>query len=201
MRSSAHADVLITDDTQPWETCAECHGLDGISATAHFPKLAGQRTAYIVKQVRDFRDGKRHNDGGQMGPTAEETSDKDLAKAAEYFSALAPPPPDLSLAAETEEWRRGASLYRDGDAGAGVIACSFCHDDAAPERADIPLLKAQHAGYLAKELRDWRSGERANDASAAMPAIAAKLSDTDVEALATFLASQPRPGRKAQSAQ
>ncbi|HZP75498.1 MAG TPA: c-type cytochrome [Pseudolabrys sp.] len=197
----ARADMLITDGMQPWEVCAECHGLDGISATAKFPKLAGQPAAYIVKQVRDFREDRRRNDGGQMASNAADISDANLVKAAGYFSALPPPPPDASLAAETQPWRRGAALYRAGDAGAGVLACSACHDDAAPERTDTPLLKAQHAGYLAKQLRDWRSGERANDVSATMPAIAGKLSDADIEALATFLASQARPKQNAQSTQ
>src|SRR2546427_3313999 len=66
----ARADVIITEGMQPWETCAECHSLDGVSAMARFPKLAGQRPDYVAKQVRDFRDGRRQNDGGQMVATA-----------------------------------------------------------------------------------------------------------------------------------
>ena len=188
----ARADMLITDGMQPWETCAECHSLDGISATARFPKLAGQRPGYIAKQVRDFSEGRRHNDGGQMASVAGEIDDKDLAKAADYFGGLPAPPPDASLAAESEEWRRGAALYREGEPASGITQCSECHDDAEPGRTDAPLLKAQHAAYLAKQLHDWRSGGRQNDVSQIMPTIAAKLSDRDISALATFLASQPR---------
>ena len=65
----------------------------------------------------------------------------------------------------------------------------------------MPLLKAQHAAYLAKQLRDWRSGERRNDVTEAMPAIAAKLSERDISALATFLASQPRSRPNGDAAQ
>ena len=189
---SARADMLVTEGMAPWETCAECHSLDGISAMARFPKLAGQREGYIAKQVRDIRDGRRANDGGQMAATAGEVSDDDLAKSAAYFAGLPPPAPDASLATDTQDWRRGAALYRDGDAASGITRCSSCHDDASPARGDAPLLKAQHAAYLAKQLRDWRSGERRNDVTEAMPAIAAKLSERDISALATFLASQPR---------
>src|SRR6516165_8912626 len=64
--SLAYADIIVTEGMQPWDLCATCHSLDGISAMARFPKLAGQRAAYIVKQVRDFRDSRRSNDGGQM---------------------------------------------------------------------------------------------------------------------------------------
>jgi cytochrome c553 len=198
---SARADMIVTDGMQPWETCAECHGLDGISVMARFPKLAGQRFGYIAKQVRDIRDGRRRNDGGQMAAIAGEIDDNDLAKSAAYFAGLPPPPPDPSLATDSEDWRRGAALYRDGDAVSGIASCGSCHDDAEPKRPDAPLLKAQHAGYLAKQLRDWRSGERRNDSSQIMQAVAVKLSDRDISALATFLASQPRLGPNGAAAQ
>jgi cytochrome c553 len=190
--SSARADMVVTDGMQPWEACAECHSLDGISVMARFPKLAGQRPDYIAKQVRDFRDGRRGNDGGQMATIAGEIDDEALAKSAAYFASLPAPPPDASQTAEPEEWRRGAAIYRDGEAASGIVKCGSCHDGPESRRPDAPLLKAQHAAYLAKQLRDWRSGKRNNDLSQSMPAIAAKLSDRDISALATFLASQPR---------
>ena len=190
--SLARADMIVTDGMQPWETCAECHSLDGISVMARFPKLAGRRPDYIAKQVRDFRDGRRRNDGGQMATIAAEIDDEGLAKSAAYFASLPDPAPDASLPREPEEWRRGAALYRHGEPASGIERCSSCHDEKESKRLDAPLLKAQHATYLAKQVRDWRSGERRNDLSQTMPAIAAKLSDRDISVLATFLASQPR---------
>jgi cytochrome c553 len=189
--SLAHADIIITAGMEPWETCAECHNLDGISAMPKFPKLAGQRPGYIQKQVRDFRLGHRHNDGGQMAAIAGDINDKDLAKSAEYFAGLPPPLPNAAPSAAPEDLRRGAALYRDGDGTAGIEKCGTCHE-ADSTRTDAPFLTAQHAGYLEKQLRDWRSGARGNDVSQAMPAIAGKLSDRDIAALAAFLASQPR---------
>jgi cytochrome c553 len=186
------ADIIVTDGMQPWETCASCHSLDGISAMARFPKLAGQRPDYIAKQVRDFRDGRRRNDGGQMAAIAGEIDDDDLARSAAYFAGLPAPPPDSSVPADSHDWRRGALLYRDGDAAAGIAKCASCHDDPESARTGAPRLLAQHAAYLAKQLRDWRSGERRNDLSHTMPALAAKLSDRDIAAVAAFLASQPR---------
>jgi len=192
--SLARADIIVTEGVQPWHLCATCHSLDGISAMARFPKLAGQRPAYIVKQVRDFRDGRRSNDGGQMEASASDIGDDDLAKTAAYFASLPPPPPDGSQAMDGKEWRRGATLYQDGDAAAGIPRCRSCHDDAEPGHPPGPFLTSQHAAYLAKQLQDWRAGARTNDAGE-MPAIAAKLSDHDIAALATFLASQPRSRR------
>jgi cytochrome c553 len=191
MVSLARADMIVTDGMQSWDTCAACHSLDGISVMARFPKLAGQRPDYIAKQVRDFRDGRRGNDGGQMAAIASEIGDEELAKTAAYFAGLPAPPPDASLTTETAEWRRGAALYQDGDTAAGIARCRSCHDDAEADRPRGPFLKAQHTAYLAKQLRDWRAGARTNGAE--MPPIAAKLSDQDIAALAMFLASQPRP--------
>lgn len=190
MVSLARADIIVTDGMQPWDLCASCHSLDGISVMARFPKLAGQRPDYIAKQVRDFRDHRRRNDGGQMEAIASEIGDDDLAKVAAYFAGLPAPPPDAPAAGDRAEWQRGATLYRQGATAAGIEACRSCHEPAEQGRPQGPYLKAQHAAYLEKQLRDWRSGARANDAT--MPAIAAKLSEQDIAALASFLASQPR---------
>src|SRR5262245_66333226 len=106
--SLTNADIIVTEGMQPWELCAACHSLDGISAMARFPKLAGQRAAYIVKQVRDFRDGRRSNDGGQMQASASDIEDDDLDKKAAYFAGLPPPPSDGTLAPKGVERHRGA---------------------------------------------------------------------------------------------
>ena len=188
--SPARADMIVTEGVQPWHICATCHSLDGISAMARFPKLAGQRAAYIEKQVRDFRDGRRSNDGGQMEASASDIADADLARTAAYFASLPPPPPDGAVQTNGPEWRRGAALYQDGDQAAGILPCGRCHDDAPPGQPQGPYLSSQHAPYLAKQLRDWRSGARTN--SEEMPTIVTKLSDQDIAALATFLASKPR---------
>src|SRR5437868_7261310 len=127
--TSALGDIIVMTGVEPWHVCATCHSLDGISRMARFPKLAGQRADYIVKQVHDFRDGRRDNDGGQMQASAEDIGDDDLAKVAAYFAGLPPPPPDTSVATDSDDWRRGATLFRDGDAAAGITACAACHDE------------------------------------------------------------------------
>src|SRR5262249_29128120 len=190
--SLAYADIIVTEGMEPWYLCGTCHSLDGNSAKAGVPKLGGPRAAKIGKKVAGFRDVRRGHHSGQMQASASYSDDDDLAKTAAYFASLPPPPPDGSLETNGEEWRRGARLYQDGDAASGIASCSSCHDNTESKRPDAPLLKAQHAAYLAKQLGDWRSGERQNDLSQTMPAVAAKLSDRDISALATFLASQPR---------
>jgi cytochrome c553 len=137
------ADMIVTDGMQPWETCAACHSLDGISVMVRFPKLAGQRPDYIAKQVRDFRDGRRGDDGGQMVAIASEIGDDELAKTAAYFGGLPAPPPDASPEMETAEWRRGAALYQDGDAAAGG-AGGASRDAALATTMPRPIGRAAH---------------------------------------------------------
>lgn len=178
----AAADSIDDALFAPEEKCAYCHAIDGNSATARFPRLAGQRLDYLLKQLADFRAGRRRNDGGVMATNAELLDEPDIARVARHFSAQAPvlrqPAPDASP---------GAALYWQGRGA--IPACAACHGgDAAPTRA--PLLGGQHAGYLDKQLRDWRDGRRANDA--AMSGVARQLSDQDIAALVAYLAATPR---------
>jgi cytochrome c553 len=182
--------MIVTDGVEPWHICAACHSLDGIGVMSRFPKLAGQRPLYIIKQVRDFAEARRTNDGGQMQAIASEIDSNDLARVANYFASLPPPPP--IIVTDAVEWRRGAALYQNGEPGVGIPRCASCHEDAAPGLPQGPFLSAQHAAYLRKQLRDWRAGARAN--SEHMPGIAARLSNQDIDALAAFLATKPRAG-------
>ena len=67
-------------------TCAGCHGAAGISANPLWPNLAGQKEAYMVKQMKAFRDGKRSDP--MMSPMAKPLSDADIDNLAAYFASL-----------------------------------------------------------------------------------------------------------------
>ena len=67
-------------------TCAGCHGAAGISANPMWPNLAGQKDAYMVKQMKAFRDGKRSDP--MMSPMAKPLSDADIDNLTAYFSSL-----------------------------------------------------------------------------------------------------------------
>ena len=71
---------------EPQDMCAECHGLDGAGNRIKFPRLAGQKPKYIIKQLSDFRDGHRKNDGGQMQKMVTELDPKDVPRVADWFS-------------------------------------------------------------------------------------------------------------------
>jgi cytochrome c553 len=90
-------------------------------------------------------------------------------------------------------------LVESGDPDRAITACASCHmpelaDAPLPQSADAPHLTSQHADYIAKQLRDFRSGERANDGAHVMTAIAKALTDSEIDALALYLASMPRTG-------
>jgi len=67
-------------------TCAGCHGAAGVSANPMWPNLAGQKDAYMVKQMKAFRDGKRSDP--MMSPMAKPLSDADIDNLAAYFSSM-----------------------------------------------------------------------------------------------------------------
>lgn len=67
-------------------TCASCHGAKGISAAPIWPNLAGQKAAYMVKQLKDFKSGKRKDPS--MGPMAKPLSPKDMEDVSAYYESL-----------------------------------------------------------------------------------------------------------------
>ncbi len=67
-------------------TCAACHGAEGISATDFWPNLAGQQTAYLIKVMKDYRDGGRKDP--VMAALSSPLSDDDIADLAAYYNSL-----------------------------------------------------------------------------------------------------------------
>ncbi|HKK14343.1 MAG TPA: c-type cytochrome [Gammaproteobacteria bacterium] len=164
-------------------TCAACHGADGNSANPMFPKLAGQGEEYIIKQLHDFKSGARKN--ATMQPMAAPLSDQDIEDLAAYFSSqkttIGKADPKLVDA--------GQALYRGGDMKTGVPACMGCHtpDGAGNPAAKFPMLHGQHAKYVVTQLKAFRAGERHNDAGKMMRNIAEKLTDHQIEAVASYI--------------
>lgn len=191
------ADGIGDENAPPQEICGLCHSMDGVSRMARFPRLAGQNAAYIEKQLNDFREGRRDNDGGQMLAIVTEITPEQVVEVARYFSQLGPPPPiaDAPAGEITDQMRE---LFYEGDEARGIPACASCHlpemaasaADAVPP--DAPHLTAQHPDYIAKQLRDFREGRRQNDVTANMTAIAKALSEAEIDALAVFLGSTTR---------
>lgn len=176
------ADTIDTRGMAPYEQCGYCHEYDGNSRMANFPKLAGQKHAYLVKQLVDFKTGRR--DGkGMMQEAAAQLSAQDIEVVAAYFAAQPRKNVDAPLAEDARTLAN--TIYREGIPARSVTACISCHntrDKTAPE------LLGQHAHYLAEQLQAFRRGERVNDGEV-MRRIAAELNDNEISALSTFLSS------------
>jgi len=67
-------------------TCAGCHGAEGISTSPQWPNLAGQKEQYLAKQLMDFKSGKRNDP--VMSAMAAPLSDEDIKNIAAYYSSL-----------------------------------------------------------------------------------------------------------------
>ena len=164
--------------------CGACHGPDGNSAAPNFPKLAGQGERYLLKQLHDIKDGKRQV--LEMTGLLTNLSDQDLQDIAAYFSSQS----GSVGAADPKLVERGEALFRGGKLEEGMPACTGCHspNGAGNAAAGFPHLGGQHAQYVAKQLTDFREGNRTNDGdNMIMRAIAAKLSNKDIEAVSSYI--------------
>lgn len=164
--------------------CGACHGVDGNSPAPNFPKLAGQGERYLLKQLHDIKSGNRQV--VEMTGMLDNLSDQDMADIAAYFASQ-----KMSVgAADPKLVERGEALFRGGKLEEGMPACTGCHspDGAGLAAAGFPKLGGQHAQYVAKQLTDFREGNRTNDGDAMiMRSIAAKLSNKDIEAVTSFI--------------
>ena len=188
---SGRADMIDTSGLATWELCAICHSADGISRMAKFPKLAGQKPAYIEKQLREFRAEKRTNDGGPMVTNAGQLSDAQIREVARYFGSL-PPPPPADPASDAAMIAAGRRLFEKGKPEAGVAACVTCHVGGGRPGVLAPKISAQHAGYLRKQLLDFRAEARGNDPGGVMRVIARGLTEDEIDAVSGYAATRKR---------
>ena len=162
--------------------CAACHGADGNSGTPTFPKLAQQHPQYLIKQLQEFKSGKRDN--AVMKGFASALSEDDMRNIAHWLGSKAAKP---GFAKNKELVALGERIYRGGIADRQVAACAGCHGPSgAGIPAQYPRVGGQHADYAAAQLTAFRGGVRNN--SAQMSQIAAKLNDREIQALADYVA-------------
>ncbi len=165
------------------QVCAACHGVDGNSSLPVNPSLAGQHADYLIKQLKNFKSGERKNP--IMAPMVANLSDDDMKNIGAYFASQAPKGGGAKDAASVEAGRK---VYRGGNLANGVAACAGCHSpNGAGIPAQYPRIAGQHADYTVAQLKAFRSGDRTNDPNNMMRAIAAKLTDHDIETLAQYV--------------
>jgi len=162
--------------------CAACHGVNGSSSNPEWPNLAGQHEGYIAAQLALFKQGVRDNP--LMMPMASALSDQDMQDLGAYFERQTP----NGLEADPSNYKAGEKLYRGGDSERGVPACIACHGPQGKGNgpAKYPALRAQHAVYTYGQLQAYAEGRRRTPGNDIMQVIAARLTDNEMRALASY---------------
>ncbi|WDD96083.1 cytochrome c4 [Burkholderia sp. FERM BP-3421] len=172
------------------QVCASCHGADGNSATGAFPKLAGQHPEYLVKQLNDFKTqpgAKRptRNNAVMVGFAAA-LNEQDMRNVAAYYGSQAAKP---GTARNADTVPIGQKIYRGGIAEKGVPACASCHGATGQGiPVQYPRLSGQWADYTAAQLTAFQQGAGARSNNEPMHQIASRLSDSEVKAVADYIA-------------
>ena len=175
--------------------CQGCHGEDGNSLAPAFPKLAGQWSDYIQKQLREFQNGARFNET-MTDVAASVDNFKDLFDIAAYFASQKQME-GTPIANQEEQnlYLEGQKLFTQGNERTGAFRCVKCHGEYGKGQQLnnnlFPVIGGQHKKYLVKQLTDFKTEERENDRSGMMLRITTRLTDHDIEALATYLSREP----------
>src|SRR6187402_1393365 len=164
------------------QVCAACHTADGSRGSPANPIIAGQHPEYLVKQLQEFKSGKRNN--AIMKGFATTLSDDDMRNVAAFYAGKSAKP---GFAKNKDSVKLGEKIYRAGIAEKAVPACAGCHSpNGAGIPAQYPRIGGQHADYAEAQLVAFRGGARAN--SVQMNNIAEKMSDREVKAVADYVA-------------
>ena len=173
---------LVKGEASYTAVCAACHGADGNSAIAVNPTLAQQHPEYLVKQLQEFKSGKRNN--AVMKGFASMLTDEDMKNIAYWVASK---PAKAGFAKDKDLVTLGERIYRGGIADRNIAACAGCHSpNGAGIPAQYPRLSGQHADYTVAQLNTFRDGTRAN--STQMTQVAAKLNDKEIKAVADYIA-------------
>ncbi len=175
------------------QTCAACHGADGNSLVGSFPSIAGQGERYFIEQLTAYRDGTRVN--ALMQGQVAALSEQDFADLAAFYAVQEP----TFGAADPDLVALGQEIYRAGLIDSGVMACMACHGAQGQGNAPagFPRVAGQHAEYTIAQLKAYRAGYLATEPSEnarmtdgqtmMMRAVAYRLRDHEIEALASYL--------------
>lgn len=180
----AKGDALYTngDTARGIVACLSCHGSAGNSTISVNPKLAGQHEAYIAKQLLNFTQPERNNP--IMTTFASLMTAEDMKNVAAYLAAQKPKQGAAKNKAIVE---LGKQIYRGGIASKSVPACAGCHSpNGAGIPAQYPRLAGQHQDYTVAQLVAFKTHTRKN--SEPMTAIATRMSDEEMQAVADYMA-------------
>ena len=164
------------------QVCAACHTADGSRGAPANPIIAGQHPEYLVKQLTEFKSGKRKNP--IMQGFAAQLSEDDMRNVAAFYASKSAKP---GFAKNKDSVALGAKIWRGGLPDREIAACAGCH---SPTGAGIPShyprLASQHGDYTEAQIVAFRNGSRTN--SPEMTVLTQKMTDREVKAVSDFIA-------------
>lgn len=189
--------ALVREGREHMWSCASCHGAAG-EGNASTPRLAGQLSDYLVKQLGDFRDGARDN--AHMAYVAKALDEREMRQLADYYAQIRlPAQVGPRLGGDLE---RGRLLAHQGDWKANIPACLQCHGAGGEGvQPSFPALAGQQPEYTFAQLAQWHAGARGNSPQRLMDRIAQAMSPEDMRAVADYLSTLPLPGAPAPQVQ
>ena len=181
-RADAKADQARAEEIVAGR-CFLCHGMEGESASPVFPRLAGQHSEYIAKQLADFKAGKRKSD--TMKPQSEELTPAEMKALGAFFQSKSVGP---RQGKDAELIAVGKYIFDRGNQFTGLPSCASCHGPKGLGTPQLPRLAGQHPRYIEDQLKQFNSRERNND-NAVMHTVASKLSELERHAVAEYIAT------------
>jgi cytochrome c553 len=184
-RSRALNNPNIEGKTIAQQVCSSCHGEDGNSHSAQYPKLAGQQTAYVVSQLNNFASHVRTDRLALevMAGMSSGLNEKQKQEIAEYFYQQTPSNTSLY----SGDTSLGKQIYNLGIQERSVMACAACHGELAQGQQIFPRLAGQHKEYLLKQLHVFKNTHARPDTPMAM--VTQNLSEKEMEQVANYLST------------
>ncbi|MGQ0523250.1 MAG: c-type cytochrome [Betaproteobacteria bacterium] len=162
-------------------SCAQCHGMNGISTAKGVPHIAGQRAVYLHLELRAYKSGERAERG--MQATVNFLSDEALMNVAAYYASLDVPSPATASASKAPAKPDAVSAGKATAAG-----CMGCHGEGGVSKTPgMPSLVGFEQKYLADVMKAYKTGARKHDM---MKSLLGGLSDADIDNVALYYALQ-----------
>jgi cytochrome c553 len=133
--------------------CVSCHGAEGQGLLdGSTPRIAGQHSQVLIKQLVDFRYGKRWDFRMEQRANRHLGAYQDIADVASYLSMQ--PRKRSTFDADSETLVLGQGLYEE--------RCASCHGRQAEGSGaeNVPMLAGQHPAYLLRQMYDAVDGRR-----------------------------------------
>jgi len=155
------------------QSCAACHGQNGVPIEPKtIPIIWGQQASYLMKQLRDYRNGERDNP--IMSPIAKSLAQEDLRTIAAYFAA--------------KGWPAQPTAAASTPPPNGIAQCQPCHQPNFEGGPPAPRLAGLSYEYLVASMRGFATDERTNNGD--MPKFMHALTDSERDAMARYLAAR-----------